>query len=359
MRPPTPQIQFTRSHDGVRLAWTSSGSGPTLIKAATWLSHLEFDWDSPVWSHVLAGLSAHATLVRYDERGCGLSDWAVQDLSFESWVRDLETVADAIGEPRFGLLGISQGASIAIAYAARHPQRVSHLVLHGGYARGREVRSDSPQTREENETMIKLAELGWGKADPAFRQFFTTQFIPGGSPEQHQWFNELERLSTSASNAARFMREFARIDVTTLLGQVRCPTLVLHSRHDVRVPFEEGRLLASGIPGARFVPIESGNHLLLGDEAGWPRWLDEVRAFLPKPSPMPGGAEGSSFATLTPRQRELLELIALGRDNAQIAATLGLSEKTVRNHITAIFAKLEVESRAQAIVRVRDSGWGL
>lgn len=194
---------------------------------------------------------------------------------------------------------------------------------------------------------------GWGKADPSFRQFFTTQFIPGGTPEQHQWFNELERISTSPANAARFMSEFNTIDVTALLPEVRCPTLVLHSKRDVRVPFEEGRLIATAIPGASFVPIESGNHLLLGNEPGWRHWIDEVRAFLPQST---GG--GAGFAALTERQRELLELIAQGRDNAQIAAVLGLSEKTLRNHITGIFAKLEVESRAQAIVMARESGFG-
>ena len=353
MPPSSQHIRFARSHDGVRLAWARSGEGPPLIKAATWLSHLEYDWESPIWSHLLTALSSQHTLVRYDERGCGLSDWDVADLGFESWVRDLETVADATGERRFALLGISQGASIAIAYAVRHPDRVSHLVLHGGYARGRLVRSNTPEQREEVETMTKLAELGWGKADPSFRQFFTTQFIPGGTPQQHQWFNELERISTSPANAARFMREFASIDVTALLPQVRCPTLVLHSRHDVRQPLEEGRLLATGIPGARFVPIDSGNHLLLADEPGWQRWIDEARTFL-----IPAATETPSFASLTARQRELLELVAQGRDNAQIAATLGLSEKTVRNHISAIFSKLEVESRAQAIVRARDSGYG-
>jgi pimeloyl-ACP methyl ester carboxylesterase/DNA-binding CsgD family transcriptional regulator len=349
------QIKFARGHDGVRLAWAASGTGPPLIKAATWLSHLEYDWESPVWSHLLRDLSQQCTFVRYDERGCGLSDWAVEDLSFESWVRDLETVADAHGAERFGLLGISQGASIAIAYAVRHPERVTHLVLHGGYARGRLVRSDTAQERDEAETMNKLAELGWGKADPSFRQFFTSQFIPGGTAEQHQWFNELERISTSPANAARFMREFARIDVTALLPQVQCPTLVLHSRHEVRQPFQEGRLIATAIPGAQFVPIDSGNHLLLGDEPGWQRWIDEVRAFLPQRAP---AGDEAAFVSLTERQRELLELIAQGRDNAQIAAVLGLSEKTVRNHITSIFAKLEVESRAQAIVRARDSGFG-
>lgn len=347
-------IRFARSHDDVRLAWASCGTGPVLLKAATWLSHLEYDWESPIWSHLLGALSVSNTLVRYDERGCGLSDWQVDDLSFESWVRDLETVADATGEKRFGLLGISQGASIAIAYAVRHPEKVSHLVLHGGYARGRLVRSSTPQEREEVETMTKLAELGWGKADPSFRQFFTSQFIPGGTATQHQWFNELERISTSPANAARFMREFARIDVTALLAQVKCPTLVLHSRHDVRQPLEEGRFLASGIPGARFVPIDSGNHLLLADEPGWQRWIDEVDAFLPTTQAQ---HEDSALASLTARQRELLMLIAQGRDNAQIAAALGLSDKTVRNHITAIFSKLQVQSRAQAIVRARDSGW--
>jgi pimeloyl-ACP methyl ester carboxylesterase/DNA-binding CsgD family transcriptional regulator len=349
------QIRFASGHDGVRLAWAASGSGPPLIKAATWLSHLEYDWDSPVWSHLLRDLSRQCTFVRYDERGCGLSDWAVDDLSFESWVRDLETVADANGAERFALLGISQGASIAIAYAVRHPERVTHLVLHGGYARGRLVRSDTAQEREEVETMTKLAELGWGKADPSFRQFFTSQFIPGGTPEQHQWFNELERISTSPANAARFMHEFARIDVTALLPQVQCPTLVLHSRHEVRQPFQEGRLIATAIPGAQFVPIDSGNHLLLAGEPGWQHWIDEVRNFLPQHT-APG--DEPAFESLTERQRELLELIAQGRDNGQIAAALGLSEKTVRNHITSIFAKLEVESRAQAIVRARDSGFG-
>ena len=355
MSVPRQQIRFARGHDGVRLAYASVGAGPTLIKAATWLSHLEFDWESPVWSHLLRELSAGRRFVRYDERGCGLSDWAVEDLSFESWVRDLETVIEAIGVERFALLGVSQGASIAIAYAVRHPERVTHLVLHGGYARGRLIRSDTPAMREEAETMTKLAEVGWGKADPSFRQFFTSQFIPGGTPEQHQWFNELERISTSPGNAARFMREFAIIDVAALLPQVQCPTLVLHSKRDVRQPFEEGRLIATAIPNARFVPIDSGNHLLLESEPGWREWIAEVRAFLP--AGVPRGGE-PAFEALTARQRELLELIAQGRDNAQIAAALDLSEKTVRNHITGIFAKLEVENRAQAIVMAREAGFG-
>ena len=174
------QIRFCTSHDGVRIAYASSGQGPPLVKVANWLSHLEFDWESPVWRPLLTELSREHTLIRYDERGCGLSDWNVAELSFEAWVRDLETVVDAAGVDRFPLLGISQGASIAVAYAVRHPERVSHLILHGGYARGRLQRAATPQQREEAETMNKLAELGWGQENPAFRQFFTTQFIPGG-----------------------------------------------------------------------------------------------------------------------------------------------------------------------------------
>lgn len=351
----TQKIRFARSHDGVRLAWAASGSGWPVVKAATWLSHLEYDWESPVWRHLLDAMAQRWRFVRYDERGCGLSDWEVPVNDFDSWVRDLETVVETLAAPQVALLGISQGAAIAIAYAARHPQRVSHLVLSGGYARGRLVRSSDPAQREEAEMMCRLAELGWGKQDPSFRQFFTTQFIPGGSPEQHQWFNELERLSTSPANAARFMREFNRIDVTALLGQVRCPTLVLHSRHDVRVPFEEGRLLATEIPGARLVPIDSPNHLLLGSEPGWQRWAAEVASFLPQDERR---IDGSVVAALTRRQLELLELLAQGRGNAQIAAAMGLSEKTVRNHITGIFDRLEVDNRAQAIVLARESGFG-
>jgi pimeloyl-ACP methyl ester carboxylesterase/DNA-binding CsgD family transcriptional regulator len=352
---PHQQIRFAHSVDGVRLAYASSGRGePVLIKAATWLSHLEVDWDSPVWRHLLHAMSARGSFIRYDERGCGLSDWLVPELSFESWVTDLECVADAVGAERFALLGISQGAAVAIAYAVRHPERVTHLVLHGAYARGRLVRGITPTEREEATTMCRLAELGWGKDDASFRQFFTTQFIPGGSAEQHRWFNEMERVSTSPQNAAQFMRVFNEIDVAPLLARVQCPTLVLHSQRDVRVPFAEGRLVASAIPGAEFVPIDSGNHLLLEDEPGWARWNDEVRRFLGHAS-----APSAAFDNLSARQRQMLELLAQGRDNLQIAATLGLSEKTVRNQVSAIFDKLAVESRAQAIVKARESGFGL
>jgi pimeloyl-ACP methyl ester carboxylesterase/DNA-binding CsgD family transcriptional regulator len=347
------QIRFCTSHDGERIAYATAGDGPPLVKAANWMSHLEFDWESPVWSPMLTELARDHTLVRYDERGCGLSDWDVADLSFEAWVHDLETVVDTIGLERFPLLGISQGASIAVAFAVSYPHRVSHLILHGGYARGRLRRAATPHERDEAEAMNRLAELGWGRENPAFRQFFTSQFIPGGSREQHEWFNELARISTSPDNAGRFMRVFNEIDVVALLPRVTCPTLVLHSTGDARVPFDEGRLMAGLIPDARFVPFESKNHLLLDCETGWTRWLDEVRGFLPTMR-----AASAEFAALTPRELDLIELLAQGRDNAQIAAYLDLSEKTVRNHITSIFAKLEVDNRARAIVLARDAGFG-
>ena len=346
------QIRFCTSHDRARIAYATSGAGAPLVKAANWLNHLEFDGGSPVWNHLLRELSRRHTLVRYDARGCGLSDWDVEP-SFDAWVRDLEAVVEASGGERFPLLGISQGASIAIAYAVRHPERVSHLILHGGYARGRLHWSGTSKAQDEAEMMIKLAELGWGQQNPAFRQFFTTQFIPDGTPEQHQWFNELERLSTSPHNAGRFMRVLHAIDIVSLLPHVACPTLVFHCVRDARVPFEEGRLIATMIPGARFVPLESNNHLLLETEPAWSRWIAELRAFLPATE-----TRAPVFDALTPRERDLVELIAQGRDNAQIAAELGLSAKTVRNHITSIFAKLEVENRAQAIVLARNAGFG-
>jgi len=350
---PQQQIRFCTARDGVRLAYATTGAGPPLVKASNWLSHLEFDWDSPVWRHWLKELSRGQTFIRYDARGSGLSDRDVPELTFETWVSDLETVVDAAGVERFALLGISQGASIAIAYAARHSERVTHLVVYGGYVLGRFKRAVTPEQRKEAEMMIELAAMGWGREDPAFRQFFTTQFIPDGTPEQHRWFNDLQRISASPENAARFMRSLNSIDVTGLASKVTCPALVLHSNGDVRVPFEQGRLMASLIPGARFVPLDSRNHILLEHEPAWTRWVEEVRAFLPA-APAAGGA----FAGLTGRERELVELIAQGLDNAQVAARLELSEKTVRNHITSIFAKLEVENRAQAIVRAREHGFG-
>ncbi|CAN7394695.1 alpha/beta fold hydrolase [Variovorax sp. LjRoot290] len=349
------QIRFCTAPDGVRIAYATSGRGPPLLKVGNWLSHLEFDLTSPVWGHVLEMLSSRNTLVRYDQRGTGLSDREVEQVSFEVWLQDLETVIDAAGLERFPMLAISQGVSLAIAYTARHPERVSRLVLQGGYARGRRKRGGGRVLDEEAETQAKLMEIGWGRADAAFRQFFTSQFLPEGTPEQHQWFNELARVSTSPSNAARTLRAFDSIDVSDLLPQVHCPTLVLHATGDLRVPFDEGRLIAGAITQARFVPLHSVHHLMLAQDEVWPLWVEEVRDFL---GTVDAGAQDPALARLTAREREVLELIAQGRDNTQAAAALQLSEKTVRNHITSIFAKLEVENRPQAIVLARNAGLG-
>lgn len=358
MTPARPPIRFATAADGVRIAFAVGGSGPALVKIGTWMSHLEFDWQSPVWGHQLAWLAQRFTLLRYDQRGTGLSDWDVADLSFAAWVDDLHAVVQAAGLERFALLGLSQGAPVAIAYATRHPERVTQLILHGGYARGRRKRGADAAPAALDEAVIQLIEHGWGGNDASFRQFFTSQFVPDGTPEQHHWFNELERMSASPANAARLLRTMYDIDVTADLPSLSCPTLVLHAGGDLRVPFGEGRLLAGAIPQARFVPLESRNHLMLESEPAWQRWTEEVAQFMAVRADAPDAGVAERLALLTPRERELLELIAAGRDNAQIAAVLGLSDKTVRNHITRIFVKLDVENRPQAIVRARSAGLG-
>jgi pimeloyl-ACP methyl ester carboxylesterase/class 3 adenylate cyclase len=272
------QVRFCTAPDGVRLAFATHGQGPPLVRALTWLTHLEFDWQSPLWRHWLEGLADGHTVVRYDERGCGLSDREVEDLSLEAWVGDLEAVVDAANLDRFALLGMSQGGPVAVAYSVRHPERVSHLVLYGTYARGRLRRG--PSQRQEAEAMIAMVGAGWGQNAPAFRRAFATMFVPGATSEQMRWFDELQRVSSSTETAARIRLSRNGLDVSDLAGQVTVPTLVLHARDDLVVPFTEGRLLAALIPSARFVPLEGRNHILLADEPAWPAFLSELRAFL-------------------------------------------------------------------------------
>jgi pimeloyl-ACP methyl ester carboxylesterase len=260
------------------------------VKAANWLSHLEFDAASPIWSHWWRAFSERHRFIRYDERASGLSEWDVADISFDAWVSDLEAVVESAGLERFALLGISKGSAIAIAYAARHPERVTHLILHGGFVRGRKAQTDSLSERVQLE--IEMVRLGWGGRNAAFRQAFTTMFFPDARPEQTAWFNEMQRISTSPENAARMLMATTMIDARDLATRVRCPTLILHCRGDARVPFREGELMAQLVPGARFVPLDSGNHLPLEHEAAWPELLREMDAFsrrLAHQPPGPGG----------------------------------------------------------------------
>jgi pimeloyl-ACP methyl ester carboxylesterase/DNA-binding CsgD family transcriptional regulator len=350
------RIRYLLTPDGVQVAWAEAGSGPALVKAANWLTHLEFDWDSPAWRHWIQFFADHFHFIRYDERGCGMTDWKVGDVSFERWVEDLESVIDAagLGEP-CALLGISQGAAVCIAYAARHPERVSRLVLYGSYARGWSHRPDAPG-RKEYEAIIELVRRGWGKENPVFRQVFTSRFLPEGSPEQIEWWNELCRKTTTPEIAAELLHARANIDVTDLLGQVRTPTLVLHARDDEVCPLAEGRLVASGIRGAEFVELDSRNHVLLEPEPAWPRFKEAVLGFLGVAAPPAG--EDPAFGALSAREREVLTLLAEGLGNAEIGDRLTISEKTVRNHVSNLFDKLGVWTRAQAIVFARDRGFG-
>jgi DNA-binding SARP family transcriptional activator/alpha-beta hydrolase superfamily lysophospholipase len=276
----TQAIRFCTAPDGVGLAYATTGQGPVLVKAANWLSHLEYDWNSPVWRHWLTGLGRNNTLVRYDERGCGLSDWNVNEFTLDAWVMDLEAVVDALGLERFPLLGMSQGAAIAVEYAVRHPEKVSRLILYGGYIRGRRHRNLAPEQLEEQDVLIQLIKVGWGKEHPAFRQVFSTLFLPEGTPEQLHAFNELQRISSSPEIAAQIVNGFQGIDVVEQARRVTQPALILHARGDLRIPFEEGRLMAATIPNARLVTLESRNHILMEDEPAWKRFLEEVHAFL-------------------------------------------------------------------------------
>ena len=348
------RVQFATASDGTRLGWAESGSGPVIVKAANWLSHLEYEWESAVWKHWIQFFSEHTRLVRYDERGCGLTEWNPRDLTEERWLADLETVIDAARpEGPITLLGISQGAIACVLYAVRHPERVARMILYGAYARGRFRRGVTPVEREYR-AIIEIIRIGWGRDNPAFRQVFTSRFFPEATPEQVQWFNELCLKTATADIAAALFEARAVVDVSALLEQVRTPTLVLHARGDEVVSIEEGRLLAARIPHAEFVELDSRNHILLEQEPAWTRFQEAVQDFTGAGAP---AGEPSVFASLSSRERQVLTLIADGLSNTDIAERLAISEKTVRNHTSNVFDKLGVWSRAQAIVFARDHGF--
>jgi pimeloyl-ACP methyl ester carboxylesterase/DNA-binding CsgD family transcriptional regulator len=342
------RIHYVVTEDQVQLAWAEIGRGPPLVKTATWLTHLQYDLESPIWAHWIRFFGEHFRYMRYDERGCGMSDWQAGDLAQERWVDDLENVVDAAGIDRpFALLGISQGAATAIRYAVRHPQRVSHLILYGGYAVGGNT-SEDPERRALYKAVMEVVGLGWGSGNPAFRQLFTSRFVPQGSQAQIDWFNELCRRTTSPANACALLAARGNVDVRDQLAHVRTPTLVLHSSHDQIAPLSQGKLLASRIPGATFVQLESHNHVLLEHEPAWREFCDAVLEFTGQSAT--GGTDAALMDALTGRERIALGLLCEGRSNAQIAWQLGIAEKTVRNHVSNLYRKLGVRSRAEAIV---------
>ncbi|MGH6788080.1 MAG: alpha/beta fold hydrolase [Pseudolabrys sp.] len=273
------EISFCRSDEKINIAYAAVGSGPVLLKTANWLTHLEYDWESPVWLPLLQQLAQKNRLIRYDSRGNGLSDRTVDDISFASFARDFDAVVGASKAERFAVLGISQGAAIAIDYAVRHPDRVTKLVLHGGYAIGRNRRGSAEET-DKAHVFLSMMRQGWGDEHSAFMRAFVSVFIPNGSPEQIKWLADLQRITTTAENAIRIRNACDDIDVAGLLPRVSVPTLVLHSRHDNVVPLEQGRLLATSIPNARFVTLDSDNHVLLPGEPAWSKFMSEIEAFL-------------------------------------------------------------------------------
>jgi len=342
-------FRFVHVASGARIAWARSGSGPPLVRVAHWMTHVEHDPASPVWRPWLARLGQRLSIVRYDERGCGLSSGDDVPLGIDASVEELEVVIDACGESRVALLGMSAGASVALAYAARHPDRVSHLVLLGGYLRGLLRHKPGTETQAFHDAIVNLIRLGWGRSNPAVQQFFTTTMVPDATPEEAAALNAQQRLSCDGEHAARIVEARARIDVASVAGAVRVPTLVLHGSGDALVPVERGRELAAAIPGAQFATLDMRNHIPLAGSPSFDHFCRALTDFICAPPVVPG---------LTGRERELAMLVAEGLDNHQIAARLGLAEKTVRNALSGLYAKLGVEGRPQAVARTRDLGFG-
>jgi pimeloyl-ACP methyl ester carboxylesterase/DNA-binding CsgD family transcriptional regulator len=352
---PRQEVRFCRAPDGVRIAYAVHGAGPPMVVDSCWLSHLQYDWQSPVWRHYLAEWGRDHTVIRFDERGHGLSDRGVTDHSLEARLGDLEAVVEDAGLDRFVLQAMAQGGPVAIAYAAKHPERVSRLVFYGSYS-GQQ--SKDPTEAEMNDTLDALIKVGWARPDSAFRRVFTSLMIPRATEEQHTWLDELQRVATDAETARTSRRQRLAADSSALLGALDLPTLVIHSRGDRMNDFEEARYLAAGIDGARLVALESDKHIVLEDEAAWPVYVAELRDFL-----APDGASGEvapgaardALDQLSTREVEILRLAATGLDNDAIADELTLSVRTVERHLSNIYAKLDLHgksARAGAVARL-------
>jgi pimeloyl-ACP methyl ester carboxylesterase/DNA-binding CsgD family transcriptional regulator len=336
------ETRFCRSFDGVGLAYAIDGDGPPIVKASNWMTHLDYERQSPVWRHWVRELSRGRSLIRYDERGCGLSDREFEGTpTLETFVGDLAAVVDAAGLERFTLLALSGGGAAAIAYAVENPERVSRLVLYGTWARGR-YRRDAGET-ERARLLGELIRVGWGGTVPAFRQVFSSMYIPSAGEEQKRWYDELQQTSSSGETAARLWASRNQTDVSEMAARVTQPALVLHARHDGAVPYEEGRRLASLLPDARLVTLESDNHILQEAEPAWEIFLSEVRAFLgddAQAAPVPDLSE------LSRREQEVLTLVAAGLSNEQIGDRLFLSTRTVERHLSNVYAKLRLSGKS-------------
>lgn len=342
-------VRYATAPDGTALAWRRSGTGPPLVRAATWLTSLEHEHESPVWAHWAKFHQQHFDYLRYDERGCGLSDRKINALDLDTWVGDLRVVIEAAEMPRpFTLLGQSQGAATAVAYASRFPEDVGLLVLAGGFARGVDHRGDA-RAAALYHAVVEVFRQGFDEENPAFREVWTSRFVPDGDPQRTKWFADLCRTAMTPENAARLLTARAAVDASDALPDVTCPTLVLHAVDDVVVPFAEGQLLARRIRDAEFVSLPSANHILQENEPAWERYASAILARTARGSP--------DDVALTGRESEILALICAAKSNKEIARELDLSEKTVRNHATNIFAKLGVSTRQQAILKMRGMNW--
>jgi pimeloyl-ACP methyl ester carboxylesterase/DNA-binding CsgD family transcriptional regulator len=355
--PPPQKIHFTRGRDGTRLAYAVHGSGPPMIVVSCWLSHLQHDWQSPVWRHFLEELGAFTTLVRYDERGFGMSDWDVTDFSHEARIGDLEAIIDDLGFERVTLLGMSDGSSVAMLYAARHPERVSRMVLYGTVC-GERVVFEGEDLLEE-ETYRGLIKIGWARADPRFRRVFTQAFIPDATEEQMRWFDELQRQATSPENYLEARAARHREDVTDEIADVEAPTLILHAVGDRAKAFDNATEVASRIRGSRVVPLQSRNHILLADEPAWQTFVDEVRAFLAPEASSWSAAQAAPGAerrveALSTRELEVLRLAAGGLTNDAIASSLGLSPRTIERHLSNAYSKLGLVGKAARAAAVAE-----
>jgi pimeloyl-ACP methyl ester carboxylesterase/DNA-binding CsgD family transcriptional regulator len=356
-RPATPgveqEIRFCRAPDGVRLAYAMHGSGPPVVVVSCWLSHLQYDWQSPVWRHFLDQLGALATVIRYDERGFGMSDWDVDDFSVEARVGDLEAVLAATGLERFALLGMSGGSAVAMAYAIAHPERVSRLILYGTVC-GEPV-AWSPEDWPEEETYRSMIRIGWAKQDPEFRRVFTRRFIPDATEEQMRWFDDLQRMSTSPANAVASRIARQQVDIADDLSQITAPTIVLQAIGDRSTTFDNAVQVSAQIPGARLVPLQSRNHILLADEPAWSVFIEEVATFLePDRRAHAQRTPARHAEALSARERDVLQLAAEGRTNDEIAAALTLSGRTVERHLSNTYAKLGLGGRAARAAAVAE-----